>query len=705
MTWARLPGWASAAPTELEVAVRARLEHPAAVGSHARHARLDLSGLNLDRLPTGAEPALANCGARMACARELDASGNALGGALALAAGPLASLTALSLAGNELDAAAVHRASLPAGLRSLDLSTNRIVALSPRVLALDGLVRLELARNRLTRLPQHIAAALPRLEALDLSHNCFAAAGSLEFGHRCVFGHLRLLRLRANRLESFELGSRELPVLLTLDLAANRLVRPTERLCSLGTLGALDLSSNQIVSLAAPTLARNRRAWVPPGLHDLAALHSLSLAQNRLVDLPPQLADPTCLGSLRDLDLRCNPLGADAQALLSRMAAPPGADAAAAETDGDDAAGALPRPAVRVRASVAVRLAAGLLLGDPSVAWDARTLRALGVTHVVRVAAAAELGAATHARALRADAPRVADAVRELGLAAAPGALLEAAAVRAAYLERARALHPDRLSRAAGASEVASAAAAFVRARAAYELICEAARAEAVELPTLDGFAYHTVPIALEPPQGAAADDGDAADDDGAGAGGGDVARAAEAEAIGRALDEANRFIHAARQAPAGTAVVLVHAASGWARAAAVVAAYLAASEGEALEASMRAAEAAAPAARSARGDAPWGLAALPRTLRRALVAFDAECRAQRRRVLVHVDPDANVSVTVAGAGAPPTGASRGAAAAPAATRRPTFAERDAGVRKLRSVAEARPAEAADDDGIGFSLN
>jgi hypothetical protein len=90
----------------------------------------------------------------------------------------------------------------------------------------------------------------------------------------------------------------------------------------------------------ADALAPNRRAWVPPGLHALGALHSLGLAQNRLVDLPPQLG--ASLGALRDLDVRCNPLSADAQALLSRMAAP--RPPAAAPDDDDEGEGAAPAP-------------------------------------------------------------------------------------------------------------------------------------------------------------------------------------------------------------------------------------------------------------------------------------------------------------------------------------------------------------------------
>ena len=96
---------------------------------------------------------------------------------------------------------------------------------------------------------------------------------------------------------------------------------------------------------------------------------------------------------------------------------------------------------------------------------------------------------------------------------------------------------------------------------------------------------------------------------------------------------------------------MLVHAASGWARAAAVVAAYTVASSAEPLDRAFDACAAGVlPALRghadgteSSRGDAA-GLDVLPVYLREALRAFEAECKAQRRRVAVVTEPGADVS-------------------------------------------------------------
>lgn len=649
--WVQLPGWALSAPTDADVAVRARLDSPATVGGRVRHARLCLSRLGLDRLPSGSEPTLRSAGgrARLAAIQELDASGNELGrpGAPALtlagASSLGASLTALDLSGNGFGALALYRCTLPPQLASLDLSTNAISALPPNVLALRGLVRLSLSRNKLAQLPARLGASLPSLEALDLSHNELAALA----GTCGPFPRLSSLGLRANRLVIFELGGAALPRLASLDLGANRLARPSGALCSLRSLTSLNLSSNQLVSLLAAETAPRSRAWVPSGLHQLGGLRALSLAQNRVVEIPTPFAAAFPL--LADLDVRCNPLSAEAQQVLAALAS--GEGAARAPPDGSDAGAPAAAP-VRVRSSVAHRLLPGLLLGDPSIVWDVRTLRSIGVTHIVRVGQPAEMGASRHARPVRADEPALAEPLRILGLSpggGAPGALLEPRAVRDAFLRAAKRFHPDSLGPGADEADVRTAEAAFAAARGAYEAVCEAARAEAVQLPTFGEIRYHHLSLAAAEPHTGGTRGAEGAE----GAEAAERARREAIEAACRALDEANRFIHEARSAPAGAAVVLVHAATGWARAAAVVSAYMVASAAEPLEGAFGAC--AAGVVPLLRGGAPAGesaLGALPAYLAEALRGFEAACVAQRRRVDVVVEKGADVSRAAAGAGA-----------------------------------------------------
>ncbi|KAJ1637419.1 hypothetical protein T492DRAFT_309231 [Pavlovales sp. CCMP2436] len=141
MGWQTLPSWATAAPTELDAAVRARLENPGVVGWRGRHARLDVSKLGLERLPTGREPALgASAAEKLAKVRELDASSNALGRpgappiefAVAGGGGGLgSSLTSCDLSANELSSSALHAATLPSSLCALRYLQLRLCAEAP----------------------------------------------------------------------------------------------------------------------------------------------------------------------------------------------------------------------------------------------------------------------------------------------------------------------------------------------------------------------------------------------------------------------------------------------------------------------------------------------------------------------------------------------------------------------------------------------
>lgn len=430
--------------------------------------------------------------------------------------------------------------------------------------------------------------------------------------------------MRACGLEAWELDAQMLPAVRTLDLSDNALSEPSAALCSLLSLRVLRLAHNALTSLLAPLVASHRRAWVPRGLHELEGLRELSIAQNRVRELPP----PFVAGLaplLRDLDVRCNPLCADAQHALARLmhARPPAAAEGAAEAE----AALTPR----VRMSAVRRVAPRLLVGDPSVAWDERTLKALGVTHIVTVGEPSELGAlTTHARPVRAGDPRVAPALAVLGLGGlAPDETVDAAAARAAYLRAARELHPDALPAGAPDETRRRAEERFSHAREAYAQLCDAGRAEAVELPRFGEFAYHVCPL------GAGAGEESAVGGDEGGA------RALTV----RALGEASAFIHAARTAPLAT-VVLVHAAAGWGRAAAVAAAYALTALGRPLGEALALCAPPATANVVSAGSEDDGPVALPPRVRAALVELERAVKQHSRRVHVHVEPGARVADT-----------------------------------------------------------
>ena len=124
---------------------------------------------------------------------------------------PLAGLRELSLSKNCFtDVPPALLAELPA-LTTLDLSCNLLSAIdaSPERLraAWPALTSLDLARNRLTQIPLCLGgehdAALPRLERLDLGHNCIQysvdAAGLARGAARAAEGRRRRPRRRERR--------------------------------------------------------------------------------------------------------------------------------------------------------------------------------------------------------------------------------------------------------------------------------------------------------------------------------------------------------------------------------------------------------------------------------------------------------------------------------------------------------------------------
>ncbi|KAJ1616227.1 hypothetical protein T492DRAFT_1152449 [Pavlovales sp. CCMP2436] len=103
-----------------------------------------------------------------------------------------------------------------------------------------------------------------------------------------------------------------------------------------------------------------------------------------------------------------------------------------------------------------------------------------------------------NARPVRSDDPRLAESLRTLGLLTdcpdkipdstnlsdSPGGWLDPKAVRDAFLRTARVVHPDKLAPGASDELRREANIKFTAAKAAYESIAEAARTEAVAMPT-----------------------------------------------------------------------------------------------------------------------------------------------------------------------------------------------------------------------------
>ena len=191
--------------------------------------------------------------------RHLDLSSNELYRLERSLLRPLAGLRELSLSKNCFtDLPPALLADLPA-LTTLDLSCNLLSAVdaSPERLraAWPSLTSLDLARNRLTQIPLCLGdehdAALPRLERLELGHNCIQYSVDAA-------------------------GLRATPALRELSLSGNGMLQPPRSLWGLRCLERLDLSANRIRKL-------------PRAVGDLKRLAALEVGGNQLRSLPAAL--------------------------------------------------------------------------------------------------------------------------------------------------------------------------------------------------------------------------------------------------------------------------------------------------------------------------------------------------------------------------------------------------------------------------------
>eukprot|EP00937_MAST-01D_sp_MAST-1D-sp2_P006268 g6268.t1 len=253
-------------------------------------------------------------------------------------AAALPSLTQLSLDFNRIQHFPESTTALPAGgapfgaLRRLSMRANhfRGAALGPGVVALGSLTDLDLARNRLERLPAELAN-LTRLKSLNLEHNQLHGLPGSVLGRLTA---LTDLRLNDNDLSVLPDEVGQLRRLGTLTLHENeikRLPRSMERLASLFTLtlhrNHLDMVTTDegtewprmagMAKLEQVTLDANHLSSLPRNLRCFRRVRRLDLSRNLFATLP-RAAELAALQSCVELDLSHNRLRApaDLRALL-----------------------------------------------------------------------------------------------------------------------------------------------------------------------------------------------------------------------------------------------------------------------------------------------------------------------------------------------------------------------------------------------------
>ncbi|XP_067012092.2 chaoptin [Anabrus simplex] len=195
-----------------------------------------------------------------------------------------------------------------ASIVEMDLSWNFITSLHGQdVFArFKSLSRLDLSYNRVVRLEDAGFASLPRLSSLDLSHN-----NELQLDTRGRSFHgldTTLLELSLNNVSLSSVPEMGLTTLRYLGLAHNRIASlPTELALNLTSLRELDLSYNKLQT-------------VPPATHAMPQLRHLSLAGNPIT----AMSDTSLLGvaeRLHELDIRHLPLTYFETSALNKMSA------------------------------------------------------------------------------------------------------------------------------------------------------------------------------------------------------------------------------------------------------------------------------------------------------------------------------------------------------------------------------------------------
>ncbi|XP_050098956.1 chaoptin isoform X2 [Anopheles aquasalis] len=203
------------------------------------------------------------------------------------------------------------------GLRVLEMAHNSLKYLPDGLVQSEGLERLDVSHNQLTKIPVTAISNLAAMALceLDLSHNHIGAIHSVDLNNK--FRSLAWLDLSHNRLVRLEDAAfATLPRLATLDLSHNDELEVMGR-AFIGLEGSLielrlaNVSLGAVPELASPSLrtlqiSHNELPSIPPELAaNLSALRSLDLSENDLTNVP---LITHSLPNLRNLYLAGNPI-------------------------------------------------------------------------------------------------------------------------------------------------------------------------------------------------------------------------------------------------------------------------------------------------------------------------------------------------------------------------------------------------------------
>ncbi|ETN67288.1 chaoptin [Anopheles darlingi] len=229
----------------------------------------------------------------------------------------LRKLQVLRLSGNALTELPADLFRGVHGLRVLELAHNTLKYLPDGLVQSEGLERLDVSHNQLTKIPVTAISNLAAMALceLDLSHNHIGAIHSVDLNNK--FRSLAWLDLSHNRLVRLEDAAfATLPRLATLDLSHNGELEVMGR-AFIGLEGSLielrlaNVSLGAVPELASPSLrtlqiSHNELPSIPPELAaNLSALRSLDLSENDLTNVP---LITHSLPNLRNLYLAGNPI-------------------------------------------------------------------------------------------------------------------------------------------------------------------------------------------------------------------------------------------------------------------------------------------------------------------------------------------------------------------------------------------------------------
>ncbi|EGD73872.1 leucine rich repeat containing protein 40 [Salpingoeca rosetta] len=244
----------------------------------------------------------------------------------------LKALRELSLGFNSITTLGDIRATLPSGLCILDVRDNKLRDLSPSIVHLQALERLDVTNNDLATLPPELGV-LPKLKSIVLDGNPMRSLRR-DIIARGTQGILKYLRSRMTEEQLAELTSgsvqseasaqrqeavakAEMKASATLDLSEQKLqLVPSKQLEAAQGAGIskLVLRKNLLQNLPAGTdclastlteldLGFNKIDTLSPSIALLGNLTVLDLQGNQLTSLPSELIS---LASLRDLILSFN---------------------------------------------------------------------------------------------------------------------------------------------------------------------------------------------------------------------------------------------------------------------------------------------------------------------------------------------------------------------------------------------------------------